>query len=352
MRRMHSGCVWLARGDQSARWCEFCSRRQERCVRRLSVHPCLDLNGCRCGSRRRGPSTNRILRLEWSAPLLHFILHVRDAMQESEPMPRDSRDLGSGSSQVVSFGPLGILGRNGWFCREDDVERWNSVAGWRGLRDPAVQRYFNSTLLAFTMEWGDQQRVVSNLGLAYNVAYLGTEGALNLIRARLADSLPVLFYLWSPHPFNAQFNISRVQLPAYRQVLYEQGLSDFPIDVLEKVASRQLAVVAPVVAEFYSNFQIDNSAQESMLAMTDAGSVMQAACSWMRREESSTVWPAWLPAKKLTCSAGNYAADNTSCVPCPPGSGSAGGAGATCVQCSAGVSPLLTLVALSLETST
>ena len=262
------------------------------------------------------------------------------------------RDLGSGSPQVVSFGPLGILGRNGWFCREADVERWNAIAGWRGLKDPEVQRYFNSTLLAFTRDWGDQQRIMSNLGLAYNVAYLGAEGAPDAIRARLAASLPVLFYLWSPHPFNAQYSISRIQLPLYRQVLYEQGLSDFPIDVLEKVASRQLAVVAPVVAEFYSNFQIDNSAQESMLAMTDAGSVMQAACSWMRREESSAVWPAWLPAKKLTCSAGNYAADNTSCVPCPPGSGSAGGAGATCVQCSAGVSPLLTLVALSLETST
>ena len=57
--------------------------------------------------------------------------------------------------QVVSFGPLGILGRVGWFCREADVELWHSLAGYRGLKDPAVVRHFNGTFFSFERDWGD-----------------------------------------------------------------------------------------------------------------------------------------------------------------------------------------------------
>ena len=46
--------------------------------------------------------------------------------------------LGLFPRQVVSFGRLGVLGRNGWYCLESDHERWTALAGWRGLKDPAA----------------------------------------------------------------------------------------------------------------------------------------------------------------------------------------------------------------------
>jgi ABC-type proline/glycine betaine transport system substrate-binding protein len=198
---------------------------------------------------------------------------------------------------IVSFGPLGILGRNGWFCREADVERWNALAGWRGLKDPAVRDAFNATFLAFQRDWGNNALMLSNLGLRYDVVYLGSSRAPSVIQSTLDAGIPAFFYLWSPHPFHALYRLNRIQLPAYSAALFEVGLSDFPIDVVVKMGTKQLAMSVPEVAEMYSRFRIDNTAQESMLAMinADGTSVMQAVCIWMRKEENAAVWKAWLP---------------------------------------------------------
>jgi hypothetical protein len=239
--------------------------------------------------------------------------------------------------QVVSFGPLGVLGRNGWFCREADVDRWNTLAGYRGLRDPQVRRHFNGTFLAFDKAWGDEELRMMNFDLRYDVAYLGAAAAVDVIRARLDAGLPAFFYLWSPHPLTARYSLNRIQLPAYTPALFELGLSDYPTDVLEKVAAKTLSEHAPDVAKVYSLFRIDNPAQESMLAAIDSGlSAMQATCAWMRKEENAAVWEAWLPVATLACDPGNYAVDESSCAPCPAGSASVGGAVSTCTSCSAG----------------
>jgi hypothetical protein len=256
---------------------------------------------------------------------------------------RDMRAKGpSGlSSQVVSFGALGILGRTGWYCHESDVERWNALAGYRGLEDPAVQRHFNGTFLAFEKDWGGNEELrMSKLGLRYDVVYLGAGTAADTIRERLDARVPTLFYLWSPHPFNKEYSLNRIQLPAYSPALFEQGVSDYPLDVVEKVAAKQLAD-AEAAAQLYSRFQISNFVQETILANIDIGgqSAMGAVCSWMRQEENVAVWQAWVPLEKLTCDVGHYAVNGTSCAPCPPGSASVGGTATACVQCSAGAAP-------------
>ena len=88
-------------------------------------------------------------------------------------------------SQVVSFGPLGVLGRNGWFCREADVDRWNALAGFRGLRDPQVRQHFNGTFIAFEAEgWGPNQALIENLDLRYDAIYLGADLAPHAIQKR------------------------------------------------------------------------------------------------------------------------------------------------------------------------
>ena len=242
---------------------------------------------------------------------------------------------------MLSFGRLGILGRNGWFCREADVEQFTSIAGWRGLRDPDVRRLFNGTFHAVFEDWGPNRELIAQLRLPFDIVYHGT-GWVDVLRHRLDADVPSLFYLWSPHPFNARYGLSRIELPTYTPSLFKAGRSDYPTDVLEKVGSKELAVFAPAVAKLYTNFFLDTSAQESMLAAIDAGelSAMQAACGWMRQQENEEVWRAWFPVEKLTCDPGKYAAGASSCTACPPGSGSVGGAATACVQCSAGMTAL------------
>ena len=218
------------------------------------------------------------------------------------------------------------------------MEQWNALAGFRGLKDPTVRRHFNNTFVAFNIDWGDQGMMMSNFGLEYDVVYHGF-AATDLIRARLETGLPVFFFLWSPHAFNIRYSLNRIQLPAYSPKQLREGLSDFPTDVLEKVAWKGLADLAPAVAELYMRLRMDNAAQESMLATIegDGLSVMQSACAWLRKKENAAVWRAWLPAEKHACDVGHYVVNQTSCAPCPAGSGSVGGTASVCVQCSPGI---------------
>jgi hypothetical protein len=141
---------------------------------------------------------------------------------------------------------------------------------------------------------------MTNLDLGYEVAYRG-DYAEDVIHARLDAGLPVFFYLWSPHPLTTRYDPNRIQLPRYTPPLFESGRSDYPIDVLEKVASAKLAALAPDVAELYSNFHLSNFAQESMLLalQSDDSSVMLATCAWMRNEENSADVQAWF--ELLSC---------------------------------------------------
>ena len=201
------------------------------------------------------------------------------------------------------MGALGPLGRNGLYCRNIDVDRFPALAGWRGLNDSAVREYFNSTLHAFVREWGPLEELMRNLGAGYKVLFLGSEASAT-IRSRLQAGVPTLFYLWSPHSLNAQFDLNRIQLPAYTNMaVFEQCRSDYPTDVLEKVATKKLAEISPDVESLYARFTIETSAQEDLMLSIDLGShtVMQAVCGWLTTEENGAVWRPWLPNTLVSC---------------------------------------------------
>ena len=67
-----------------------------------------------------------------------YNLHVRQSGKvrllrvSQHPACLSGRIFTGSSAQVVAFGRLGVLGRNGWYCREADVEKWNAVAGCAG----------------------------------------------------------------------------------------------------------------------------------------------------------------------------------------------------------------------------
>ena len=63
----------------------------------------------------------------------------------------------TGRQGVVSYGVLGVIGQNGWYTLEKELERWPALAGWRGLRDPEVKQHFNKTIYAFEPDWGGKE---------------------------------------------------------------------------------------------------------------------------------------------------------------------------------------------------
>ena len=200
------------------------------------------------------------------------------------------------------MGRLGPEGRNGLYCREVDVDRFPALAGWRGLNDSRVRDHFGGTLYAFVPDWGPVEEILLNLGLDYQVVFLGIDAAAT-IRSRLQAGVPTLFYLWSPHSLNAQFVLSRIQLPPYSRALYEQGRSDFPMDVLEKLAAKNLSEISREVSTVYNRFTLETATQESLQLAIDFGgeTVVQAVCGWLSTEENVAVWRSWLLDDRVSC---------------------------------------------------
>jgi hypothetical protein len=212
------------------------------------------------------------------------------------------------------------------------------------LRDPAVRSHFNDTLFAFEASgWGPNEAMMSNFGLFYTVVVLGAGAAEARIKAMLQSGQPALFYLWTPHAMFANFKLHRVDLPAFRPELFAAARSDYPTDVLEKVAARRLGQIAPLVQQLYSRFRLDNGAQESMMGAVDDGglSVKQVTCNWLTAPENALTWRAWLPSEQPQCAAGQHLNESessglSSCSTCPAGFVSEGGTVTACTMCERG----------------
>ena len=227
---------------------------------------------------------------------------------------------------------------------ERDVAVWPALAGWRGLLDPAVRSHYNGTLFCFgtagvdSVLWGPQDALMRSLRLGYDIVWMGSaEDSEATLKARLDSGLPTLFFLWSPHQFLSQYALSRIQLPTYSAERYAAYSSDFPFELLEKAAFKNLAQMAPRVYDLYCRFRLDNAVQEILLQAVSIGgqSIMQAACGWLRNPSNSAQWATWIPLQQ--CEIGEYLdASNETCLSCPSGSGSMGGRIATCTACAAG----------------
>ena len=254
------------------------------------------------------------------------------------------------AAQVIGAGPVGLIGRNGWFVRERDVEKHPAVAGWRGLAITEVREWFNNTLFAFGTEgfdldtWGPVDDLNTNLGLKYNVVHMGSiaDGEA-LLAYRLDQGLPTLMLLWDPHPMIAKYQLSRVALPQYSAQRYKNGLSDFPADVVLKVEAANFPAYAPRPHLVFTRFTLDNAAFASMMARTlDGATYPQAACAWLKDPESQDAWSDWIPPLLLECAAGERLwseGDGAAplCELCPAGYSSRGGRATKCQPCSPGI---------------
>ncbi len=208
-----------------------------------------------------------------------------------------------------------------------------------------MHRHFNGTLYSFgtygvdSDTWGPQEEMLTKLGLEYRVVWMGSsEKSEALIKSRLGAGMPMLFYLWDPHPLIDQYKLSRIQLPRYEGPdPYLEGKTDFPVDVLEKVFSTKLASFAPEVHDFYFRFRIDNAVQRQIMRAVDSEglSMLQATCAWLRTPANAERWGRWLESD-VTCAIGSYLVNETSCELCSKGCGSLGGRLTECTDCAAG----------------
>ncbi len=211
---------------------------------------------------------------------------------------------------VVDIGPLGAVGKIGWFVPSYVVEENPDLATWEGYADPA-----NASLFA-TAETGDlgrflgtdpsysqyDEQIIENLGLPLQVVFSGSEPAtVAEVDARVAAEEPVLLYWWTPTAAVAKYDLVNVALPPYTDdcgasaAAGDGGVDcDYPEDVIFKAASGLLEEKAPDVFALLEAFTITNEDQLEMLPAVeiDGDDPVAVAEKWVQDHEDA--WKAWL----------------------------------------------------------
>ena len=167
--------------------------------------------------------------------------------------------------------------------------------------------------------------------------YMGTsENSEKMLQKRLEAQLPTLFFLWEPHKFFELYKLTRIQLPMHNRLLFKEGKTDYPIDILEKVAWKGLGFLAPRVHQLVASYRLQTDDQESIMKRIDMEglSLFQTACAWLKNNNAT--WSQWLPKedKALTfkCTPGQLVEGNI-CRSCGPGLYSDEGTKTACQKC-------------------
>ncbi len=211
---------------------------------------------------------------------------------------------------VEDIGPLGAVGKIGWFVPSYVIEENPELATWEGFMSQEAAELFA------TAETGDlgrvlgtdpsysqyDEQIITNLGLPFQVQFSGSEPAtVAELEARVSANEPIVMYWWTPTAAVAKFDLVNVALPAYND---ECGASaaagdggvdcDYPEDVLFKAASSQLKEKAPDVYEFLQNFTITTDDQLEMLPPMeiDGEDPAKVAADWVAAHQDT--WQAWL----------------------------------------------------------
>lgn len=214
-----------------------------------------------------------------------------------------------GQGVVENGGPLGPVGKIGWWIPSYMVERNPALATWEGFMDPAAAAEFATAetgdlgqFLGGDPSWvqydGD---IIRNLGLPLQVVFAGSEQAiLAALDAAYSREEPILFYFYTPHSIFANYDLTEVALPEHTEECYAKAESggidcDYPSDVLFKVFWAGLADAAPDAYTLLKNMSYPTEEQIKMVASMDVDgkTAEEAAREWLEANES--VWQAWLP---------------------------------------------------------
>ena len=210
---------------------------------------------------------------------------------------------------VEDGGPLGVVGRIGWYMPTYMVTAHPELATWEGLAKPEDAKLFATAetgdkgqLLFGDPSWVTYEAdIITNLKLDFQIVQAGSEEAiLSSLDAAYNRQDPILFYFWTPHSIHAKYDLTRVALPEYNEECYTKAESggvdcDYPSDNLFKIFWPGLKDAAPDAYALLKNMNYTTEDQISMIAAVelDGKSVQDAAHAWLDANEAT--WKAWLP---------------------------------------------------------
>lgn len=259
--------------------------------------------------RRLGYPVSAIEKTDTSDLLTSLEAGDLDAVLELWPSGLEEREQAIiDRGRIESLGPLGVEAKVGWYVPRYLVEDDPSLATWEGFADPAVAARFG------TSETGGRGRflgtdpgyaqfdevLIEGLDLSFDVVYSGSDAATRAeLERRTGNREPVLLYWWTPTAEVVAFDLINVALPERTEACLaeaERGplRCDYPVDVLFKLASPELADKAPDVHRFLTAFTLDVDEQARLIHRVefDGLTIEAAATEWI--DDNTSIWERWL----------------------------------------------------------
>ena len=221
----------------------------------------------------------------------------------------DIRQYVDDERSVEDGGPLGPVGKIGWYIPAYLLDTHPELATYAGFKNP------DNVALFRTPETGTKGRflsadpsfvqydeqVIRNLGLDLTVVFAGSEEAvLAQVDAAYRRQEPILFYFWKPHSSHQKYQLAEVALPPYSDACYAKASTggidcDYPNDVLFKIVWSGLSRYAPDAYQLIRNIRYSTEEQTALIALVDLDgrTPHDAARTWIDSHES--VWRSWIP---------------------------------------------------------
>jgi len=222
---------------------------------------------------------------------------------------QDYRDYIASNNGVVDAGLNGITGQIGWYVPTYMLQDHPELATWEGLKTDASMFATSDTGSKGRILDGDptfvtfDQPIADNLGLNLQVVYAGSETSqLAELKTAYANQEPFLFYFWTPHWAQQQYQLTKIQLPPVTQACKDAALNDptqyacdYPADPLYKAFSDKLQAKAPAAYTLMSAFSYTADDQNAIgLDIYNGTDPAEAAQKWI--DANPTVWQPWVDA--------------------------------------------------------
>ncbi len=176
-----------------------------------------------------------------------------------------------GQQTAVEVGPTGGTGVIGWFVPPWMAEEYPDITDWENLDDYADLFETSESGGKGQLLDGDpsfvtnDEALVENLDLDYEVVYAGSEAALiTAFRQAEADRTPLLGYFYDPQWFMSEVPLVKVDLPEHTEGCDDDAAEvacDYPVYELDKIASKRFMDSGSPAIGLIEKFTITNEDQ-------------------------------------------------------------------------------------------
>ena len=205
------------------------------------------------------------------------------------------------AQEAGSTGNVGIIG---WYVPPWMAEEYPDITDWKNLNKYADMFQTSESGDKGQLLDGDpsfvtnDEALVKNLDLNYEVVYAGSEAALiQAFRQAEANKEPLIGYFYEPQWFMAEVPLVKVDLPPYKpgcDADPEKVACDYPEYDLDKIVATDFAKSGSPAYDLVKNFQWTNDDQNvvAKYISEDGMKPADAAAKWIGENKDKV--DAWL----------------------------------------------------------